>query len=374
MAAKHNDNPDQMDITVWQWVTTGPKGKPTCAGCHPGGGPLEFDREGNRYDQYLVANPGLAETLDGDYYKSHWDKSGVLEADCLMCHSPDYQWKTRIAQLKAWNLKWAATAAGGLGIVKGKVIDGDTPTVTYNTRLFNADGKIVLNINYHPADDNCIQCHGPSDMKKRGFSWNDLANPDVHNQQGIHCVDCHPGDINHNFAKGHTIVESVRDDLDNTMRSCEECHTTGYLGASIPDHINIPPSHLENLACETCHIPYKNRAAGLFFDSTHGGLNWDVVGEGEKIGQKVHWQPSYKRREDGKIYPVNPIFGVWWGNRDKTGKVWPLFGKEIKKAWELVKDQVTDANGDGYAEVNTRDEIAAMLKAFDQTLADNQRF
>ncbi|MCI0643395.1 MAG: formate dehydrogenase subunit gamma [Chloroflexi bacterium] len=380
MAKKVNDTPDEIDITVWQWITTGPPDQPTCASCHPGGGPLEFDRDGQRFDQTLATDPTLADSLDGDYRGSHWDQSGVLEADCLLCHLPGYDWTGRTAQLKSWNLKWAATAAGGLGAVKGRLFDpetgqptGETPTVVYNQRLFNEDGKVVLDISFRPADTNCMQCHGPSDMKKRAFSWNDPLNPDVHNQQGVQCVDCHPAGLDHNFAKGNTTIETVRDDLDNTMRSCENCHTTGYLGASIPTHLDIPPSHLETIACETCHIPAKHRAAGEFFDTSQGGLHWDIIGDQETWGQPADWYPAYQVHA-GQIHPVNPIFGVWWGNREADGTVYPLFARELAAGWELYRDQVTDDNGDGFAEVNRPEEIEAGLRAFEQTLAGNARF
>jgi len=75
----------------------------TCASCHPGGGPYEFDRDGNRLDS---VNPDDVPALDGDYYtytsdetksgttakphKFDWRKSGSLEADCFTCHlDPD---------------------------------------------------------------------------------------------------------------------------------------------------------------------------------------------------------------------------------------------------------------------------------------------
>ena len=45
---------------------------------------------------FLLANedllqPGLADTLDGDYHQSRWDQSGVVEADCLICHLEGYR-------------------------------------------------------------------------------------------------------------------------------------------------------------------------------------------------------------------------------------------------------------------------------------------
>ncbi|MCP4295678.1 MAG: hypothetical protein GY786_08740, partial [Proteobacteria bacterium] len=73
----------------------------TCDGCHPGGGPFEKDRNGIRYDSDKsgVTIP----EFDGDYYNRgtdennedttndqvtlwDWKKSGVVEADCMVCH------------------------------------------------------------------------------------------------------------------------------------------------------------------------------------------------------------------------------------------------------------------------------------------------
>ena len=79
-----------IDKSSYNWVLN-------CGACHPGGGPSEFDRQGNRYDEY-ANNPGNHVTplgdnfLDGDYYQSDWVKSGVGEADCLICHLKGYDW------------------------------------------------------------------------------------------------------------------------------------------------------------------------------------------------------------------------------------------------------------------------------------------
>jgi len=149
LAKKHNDNPDEIDLTTFEWISVGPRDekgikKPSCGSCHPGGAGLEKDRDGQRYDTRLKADPSLAQSLDGDYHKSQWDKTGVVEADCFVCHLPDYNFPERTKQLKSLNYKWASTAASGIGQVKGLVREGQEPKVTYNQRLFNADGKIVL--------------------------------------------------------------------------------------------------------------------------------------------------------------------------------------------------------------------------------------
>ena len=59
---------------MFEWISVGPTdpkniGQPFCGGCHPGGGGLEFDRDGKRYDQRVKADPSLAQSLDGDYYQ-----------------------------------------------------------------------------------------------------------------------------------------------------------------------------------------------------------------------------------------------------------------------------------------------------------------
>jgi hypothetical protein len=66
-------------------------------------------------------------SLDGDYYQSQWDKTGVVEADCFICHLPNYDFNERTRQLKMLNYKWAAVAASGIGQVQGFVRDGQQP-------------------------------------------------------------------------------------------------------------------------------------------------------------------------------------------------------------------------------------------------------
>ncbi len=59
LAKKHNDSADEIDLTVYDFVGFSPvsPGQPPCGACHPGGGGLEFDRDGNRYDEHLGGEP-----------------------------------------------------------------------------------------------------------------------------------------------------------------------------------------------------------------------------------------------------------------------------------------------------------------------------
>ena len=69
----------EIDKSSFYWVKN-------CGVCHPGGGPAEYDRKDNRYDEFARDSKNHIDPLgdnylDGDYYQSDWDKSGVIEAD-----------------------------------------------------------------------------------------------------------------------------------------------------------------------------------------------------------------------------------------------------------------------------------------------------
>ena len=336
---------------------------------------MEIDRDGQRYDRRLQAEPQLAQSLDGDYFKSAWDKSGVVEADCFVCHLPGYRFGERNKQLKMWNFKWASTQAAGIGAVAGAVKDGQEPKVVYNKRLFNEDGKIVLDLAYPPPAENCNFCHSMSDVKKRGFSWNDPVNYDVHNSRGMSCAQCHPAiDKEHNFAKGQENVSTVRDDLDfKGFRTCQQCHEQGYMGAPRPKHLSIRPNHLEKLACEACHIPALHRAAGEGFDLTTGAMvNIAKIGA-KKIGDEFTWRPRYQQIKRGKLAPVNPLLPAFYTNKDKDGRYYPLFVREIKKAYGPAAEQLQPKNP-MRPDLHTPEQIKIMLTSLGKSLQGNKRF
>jgi hypothetical protein len=376
LAKKENSHPDEIDMTSYEFVGfSDTKYQPSCGACHAGGGGMEYDREGNRYDEYLAENPELKESFDGDYYKSQWDKSGVVEADCFICHMEGYDFTSRVEQLEDGNYQWAMVAGSRIGEVSGSVKKGQEPKVIYNRRFFNDDGTVTLRMSYPPPDDNCMFCHGSSDTRKRGFSWNDIFNTDIHNQQGISCAACHPAGPDHQFARGDSDRSTSGARREKTIMSCGECHYEGYLGAVVPDHLKVRPSHLDRIACEACHIPELGRAAIQGFDVSTGKLEYILnPSDADGIGEKATWKPIYQRMEDQNIYVFNEMQGVFWGNLDTNGIIYILFLDEHAAGWELFADQVADDNEDGIPEVNTEEEIIAGLKAFTQALQNNQRF
>lgn len=404
LAPKTNASPVTIDMTSFSFITAG------CGKCHPGGGPLEYDRAGKRYDQWM-ANPasglttGSDNNFDGDYYKARWSQSGVIEADCLICHLPGYNLSKRNKQLDNLNFRWAATEGAGFGTIKGAVAKDETPVVVYDPAKFDEKGNVKLQIVADPRNEACLACHAQPAWKKRGADFR--ARTDVHFRAGLRCVDCHPagsraddpriaGKEVHQFGKGDDPSGRVRDDLDNTMRTCTTCHETGKFGAPIATHEWLPPLHLDKIACQTCHTPEKIvmpiqvQAADVFntdpwidpgmkqlwtfygvdgrYRNHYGLLN--VMGYDDKPTER--FRPVLARYK-GKIYPVNRIHSAWPGieTAGQPGLMQPR-PSDIVAMWKAHREDPTkypelaaikDDNGDGHIEINRPEEIAALITA-----------
>lgn len=412
LAAKQNRSARTIDMTSFDFVTA------TCGNCHPGGGPMETDREGKRYDQWMKDPasglvPGGDNGFDGDYFKARWSETGVLEADCLICHMPEYDHKQRNAALADLNFRWAATAGAGFGRIEGKVKDGQAPTVAYDLARFNGDGTAKVHIAPEPRNDTCLTCHGKPGWKKRGASFSPRT--DVHVAAGLRCVDCHAagskaadprvrGREEHQFGKGDDPSGWVRNDLDNTVRSCESCHLEGWRNAPRATHEWLPPLHLQELSCQACHVPARAVKAALvqasdvfndaprispppkriwtFYDAEM--RPWNHYGELDLFTRDDQptdlFRPTLVRYK-GRIYPANRVHSAWVGfQEDGKPGLNQLFMKDFFQMWtkhradpanaypELAK--ITDDNGDGALEVNRPEEIDALLAATARYLKD----
>lgn len=405
LAPKENASARSIDMTSFDFVTA------SCGGCHPGGGPLEYDREGKRYDWHMLnpaagLTPGGENGLDGDYFKARWSETGVIEADCLLCHQPEYDFKRRNAALADLNFRWAATVGAGFGSVSGKVSAKEQPAVAYDKSRFDADGNVLVHLAPEPRNETCLNCHSKPDWKKRGAAF--TARTDVHLAAGLRCVDCHAAGSDaadprirgrevHQFGKGDDPSGWVRNDLDDTVRSCEDCHLEGWRNAPRAVHAWLPPLHLEEIACQTCHIPARAVKSALvqasdayttaprispppkhiwaFYDQTMSP--WNHYGELELFTAKDQptdvFRPTLIRYQ-GKIYPANRVHSAWVGFEEE-GKAGlnQLFMKDFFQMWtqhraapkekypELAK--ITDDNQDGVIEVNRPEEIDALLSS-----------
>jgi formate dehydrogenase subunit gamma len=226
------------------------------------------------------------------------------------------------------------------------------------------------------------------------------------------CVDCHPagskaiderirGKEIHHFGKGDDPGGLVRNDLDDTVLSCEYCHDNGRLGAPVATHRGLPSLHLDRIACQTCHIPERTvkpaqfQAADVFNPGTkipskgkylwvfygpdmkyynHYG-NMEMMGFDDKPTDPFKPTPA---RYKGKIYPVNRVHSAWPAIEidglpglmqplmSDVYAMWSAHFKDPAKYAELA--EIQDDNGDGVIEVNRPDEIEALIAAVTRML------
>jgi formate dehydrogenase gamma subunit len=408
MSPKQNSSPAEMDLTAFTFFTS------PCGACHPGGGSAEYDREGNRYDEWMRANGLLAggdNDFDGDYYQAHWDKTGVMEADCLLCHLPGYQYGERSRQLGLWNFRWAATSGAGLATVKGAVKDNTLVEVNYHKELFDSQGRPRLQLVRSPRNEACLSCHAQPGWKKRGANFR--ARTDVHLRAGLRCADCHAAGSSaqdprisgwevHQFGKGDDPGGLIRNDLDNTVIDCGDCHGSGRLGAPIARHRGLPAVHLEKIACQTCHIPERTvmpsevQAGDVFNEAPwiQGSKRlWTFYGPDGRFRNHYGFietagyddKPTERFRPvlvryKGKIYPVNRVHSAWPGievegdealMQPRMGdlmRMWTQHKADPSRYPELAR--ITDDNGDGVPEVNRSEEIDALIAAVTRLLSD----
>lgn len=409
LSNKNNTSAKEMDMTSFTFITNG------CGTCHPGGGSMEYDREGHRYDKQMVAKgftSGAANNFDGDYFQAHWDRSGVIEGDCNLCHLPEYDYKGRNDHLMKWNFRWMATAGSGLAKVTGSVKDTLEIKVEYDKAKFSADGKVAMHLVREPRNETCLNCHSKPQWKKRGASF--TAHTDVHIAKAVKCVDCHVGGSMatdsrikgkevHQFGKGDDPSGNVRNDLDNTMRTCTDCHISGYRNSPIAKHAWLPSLHLEKIACQTCHIPERGVKSALvqvsdvynpgvkispppkyvwtFYDQN---MNyWNHYGELNQFTAKDQpydpFVPQYARYKD-QIFPVNPVHSAWPGiyTEGKKGLHQPKM-KDIYAMWTTHRKDKTkypelsgikDNNADSIPDVNSSEEIDAFINSVTAYLND----
>jgi hypothetical protein len=344
-----------MDKTSFWWTGL-------CGICHTGGGPTEFDRDGQKYYDIVTGEFGyekLGKTandvlLDGDYSEvsnktgalsvARWDKTGVSEHDCLYCHRSDRDLTNGPVSAFAA----APTAAQGWisGFGMAAVPAGKPPLaafldINYGTGLGNGSLTQKGNDLYvssgaiaeSPKDFACWGCHNMADSKKRGRSWfnpdldvhykafnklNDAdATNDIPASQSTACMECHPGGMdgmkyNHNFAKGSANLGTARDDTDfEGFRTCRECHAADsqvrHPDAPVPPDVLFHDArHTNVMSCEVCHIPYKVTPADIAVDNSVTGstvsyktnIFLSADPQDPENADKSRWYPSFTWKKD----------------------------------------------------------------------------
>jgi hypothetical protein len=471
LAAKDNGTESDITVTTFGWVAA-------CGGCHAGGGPGEFDRDGQRlYDPatgkfgYELLGKSAAdvafdgdyayrpETADGELTAARWDLTGLSEPDCLLCHTPDPEWDNgnnvnrrtwRSAALTATTAlvddldqpvrAFAAAGAAGQGWFSNLELAGTVATrlqldysvgVTRGSLEVGPGNVVQLShsaLDYPPRDNACWMCHGPIGFREsRGTTWfddrfvhykkfNNLNDDDPSNDvapaRSAVCVVCHPGKLDHNFGKGHSISKHFRDELDFVgIRTCRDCHLTVFPDGEPnplkhPDAPDVPGNttiHLVGffegdggpmrvLSCQACHMPYAAvNPARAFGDAsltasrikhmTDRFYSADPLDPSDP--DKSRWYPNLhsKTDEDGVVryFPVHWWFHLYWADWDRNGTPEDLTDDAVVPIpmWKLKQltggqplPGITDDNGDGKLEINRPEEMLTYMQA----LKGNDRY
>jgi hypothetical protein len=353
---------DPRDLGVSAWDFT------LLFGRHlPGGGPAEPPEE------EVLAHP-----------EARWNVSGKAEIDCLACHNRSgredrSEWAKQVLRE---NLRWAATAAGGVGEVGGMasrlketwdIVDGPNlddhewavvPFVHYRTVDFDAKHRYFFDLDHEPPDDRCLACHSVS--PKDAEQWS--ADPDVHTAAGLKCADCHRNDLGHAMLRGY---EGEAAETGNRLAeafTCRGCHlgenargertvVPGRLGAPIPKHTGIPLVHFKRLACTVCHsgpAPQDgftrvrtSRANRL---GIYGVATWST-------DEPAVFEPVYKKGDDLRIAPHRLVWPAFWAR--KTGPT----------LTPLLPEAVEAAAGDI---LGSEERISLVLIALSQVMAEDE--
>ncbi len=300
---------ERLDLGTAEWLMTyGLR--------HVGGGPAVISRSSGPLTD-LSPTPSNPETAilqpDGTVGAWDWEKSGVIEMNCFLCHMETPNNQARIAAIQAGEFSWANTAT----LVGSGLVEMTAEGFQWNATAFAEDGSLQAEYIFvqKPSNENCAQCHGVANRSNDPLVITDfsLNNPqtattgqvispqkiaasgmniagkddltrswDVHAERQLACTDCHfslnnpvyaikedslphllfdPRRLSisaylqrpdHNFARGESAQYTVAPDLKGTMRRCESCHDAETSHAQWLPYLD---RHMETLACESCHIP-----------------------------------------------------------------------------------------------------------------------
>jgi hypothetical protein len=453
-AGKQNAHASTMDMTAFYWAYD-------CGACHVGGGGVEFDRDGIRlWDEatgqfgyeVLGQEPGDV-VLDGDYAylndqdgslsPAPWDVTGVAAPECLHCHRAERDWTDGKDMHREWRADvlsattrlvdsqgdpvpaFAVAGTAGQGWFSTLDATANPPVlqVDYSVGvaagdfLVNASNELLLTTGFlarPPRDRSCWGCHLPGGFQtKRGTVWfderdthynmftrrsDDDPDNDLSDDLAAVCNTCHPNDMDHDFAKGDSPYNQMRNELDwAEFRSCRECHLTeNPPGVPNPDRhpdapevpgstvVHLTGGMMDNLACQTCHVPYPLEKAIIVTDRSLTGtavsyftdefLSADPLDPSNP--DKSKWFPALwgKVDSDGntRLFPQKHEVAIYWADWDRNGTPGDLSDDVIHPAilWRVRQitgnaalPGVTDDNGDGKLEVNRKAEMLLYMQA-----------
>jgi len=341
----------------------------------PGGGMLENTRDKTGKIQRLTGEP--------------WDNTGVLEIDCLMCHlRTGYNPEMRASQIGYHNLKWAATAAAGFGVIRGEAAKaaesgeaaessdpferesqqaagggGVSVEVSYNPKTFDAGDFVTLDVTRRPPNSNCLFCHYTRTRPEPGGPDHHRV-VDIHYEAGLYCTDCHKNDIDHKISRCDGSPADLANNPDNAHLTCQGCHRIGRAAAPKDDHPGLPAFHLEVISCTTCHsgpkpgpevVAEQTAMAHRLGLSTEDDLS-------KRTSPAIWTAAPYRARPRVAIGLYRYLFPQWWGKK-LDNRITPLPVSVVEAAMKQAGQAIKDDDKDGKPEVNTDGEITAVLGA-----------
>lgn len=312
---------------------------------------------------FHMPGSGMGEKVDYSDLEARWEISGKLEANCLACHSASSrqdmgEWAKQIGRE---NFRWAATAASGIGDVRGMasrlerswdLLDGFDPDdrsyrvpphIMYDGDLFRNGKTCFFDIAKTPSDTRCLHCHSVSEANGKPSQ----VAGDVHCSSGMQCVSCHRNGVDHDIARGA--------EGDGKGFSCRECHLGsgkgegvadlgGTYGAPEPKHKGLPEVHLTKLSCTACHsglwpkdgqtVVRTSRANRL---GIYGQAQWDR-------DLPLIIEPVFVKTEDGKITPCRMMWPAFWAVVEGD-KVTPLKADVVMEAGSEFLDAESRVSG-----------------------------
>ena len=352
--------PPDVGLTAWDFTLL--------FGRHmPGGGPAEPP------DEETLAHPG-----------SRWNVSGKAEINCLACHNrsgrQDHgEWAKQVLRE---NLRWAATAAGGVGEVGGMasrlketwdIADGPNlddhewavaPYVKYRVSDFDTKHRYFFDLRYRPSDERCLDCHSVSPRDEA--QWN--ADADVHTAAGLTCADCHRNDLGHAMVRGYEGEAAETGNRAAGSFTCRGCHlgedsdgrknvVPGRLGAPFPKHTGIPLVHFKRLSCTVCHSGPKPRD-GFTRVRTSRANRLAIYGVATwSTDAPAIVEPVYRKDDRHRISPHRLVWPAFWARR--TGR-------------DLVPLKPAEVEAAAGEALGPEERIAGVLVALTQVMAEDE--
>ncbi len=256
-----------------------------------------------------------------------------------------------------------------------------------------------------PDNENCSQCHGlvhsdietplslagcsldnyqtattgqvisPQKVSLSGMNLEDKAGKtyawDIHAERGLECTDCHfslnnpayyqldeaasPDHLqfdprrleigeyllrpDHNFARGQSAQYTISPELKGTMRRCESCHDA----QAHADWLPYVDRHMEEVACETCHIPKMDAAAVQSYDWTSLQADGEPLvvcrgteGDGTVSDLVTGFEPVLLQRSDidgGELLAPYNLVTTWYWVHGEGSEKRPVLLEDLRSAW-----------------------------------------